>query len=562
MKPLLQRNYPLLAATALLGILLGYSCYRIVQLTGGPFCYPLDDAFIHMAVAKNFGLYGIWGVNHVDFSSASSSPLYTVLLAFFFRIGITSYLTALLINIVVAILLLRSTDGLLRHYGLSAPVRTLLLFLFILLLPMPVIILTGMEHLFHLWFTLLFLQAVVVLVQPEKNGSRQWLYAAFTGALMVSSRFEGLFILGPAVLLLLYHRRVKAAFGILILSLAPLIIFGAVSVWLGGYILPNSVLLKSSSVSTGWQRIQQSLQEILVYRLMYGNNTLMNVLQGDRLFTGVSSISGTSLVRLLVIVPLLVILVRPTETDTRTRQAMNMGILFTAGCLAHLALAAVGWMFRYEAYLVGTGVIISGILLVRQWDYWKQLYRQQRLPQRVVAGLLIIFVASPLVVRTMAGYRIVHRACRNIYEQQYQMGAFLKTYYPEVPVAAHDIGAVSFLSDSKMIDIWGLGHNAVAKSRLNGQYNTAYLQDFLKKEKVKIAVIYNDWYEPALYNQWTEVANWTITDNVVCAMDKVHFYALDPQEAPALLEHLKAYQQQLPSAVAVQYLYNSPLAHE
>src|SRR5690348_5328490 len=45
------------------------------------FIYPVDDTFIHMQLAKNLAHYGNWGINPHEFSAASSSVLYTLILA-------------------------------------------------------------------------------------------------------------------------------------------------------------------------------------------------------------------------------------------------------------------------------------------------------------------------------------------------------------------------------------------------------------------------------------------------------------------------------------------------
>src|SRR6476469_7310825 len=50
-------------------------------LTGGELTYPLDDAFIHMALAKNLAEHGVWGVTPYGFTSPVSSLAWPVLIA-------------------------------------------------------------------------------------------------------------------------------------------------------------------------------------------------------------------------------------------------------------------------------------------------------------------------------------------------------------------------------------------------------------------------------------------------------------------------------------------------
>ena len=56
------------------------------SLCGWEFCYPLDDTYIHMALARQLATSGTWGLEPGVPVFASSSPLWTVILAMVFKI--------------------------------------------------------------------------------------------------------------------------------------------------------------------------------------------------------------------------------------------------------------------------------------------------------------------------------------------------------------------------------------------------------------------------------------------------------------------------------------------
>ena len=82
---------PLLPALAVFLTSLTSALRVALRLTGGRFIYALDDAYIHMAVARTFALHGIWGCTPFHFSSSSSSLLWTFLLGAAYGIGGTAF---------------------------------------------------------------------------------------------------------------------------------------------------------------------------------------------------------------------------------------------------------------------------------------------------------------------------------------------------------------------------------------------------------------------------------------------------------------------------------------
>src|SRR5271167_2084671 len=69
-----------------------------IRHTNGMLIYPLDDTFIHMAVARNLSMHHNWGINPFQFGSASSSLLYTLLLSGLFSIFSVDRLIPFLVN--------------------------------------------------------------------------------------------------------------------------------------------------------------------------------------------------------------------------------------------------------------------------------------------------------------------------------------------------------------------------------------------------------------------------------------------------------------------------------
>ena len=102
----MSREWPLAIAILICFGYLWLTEMGILHRTDGVFMYPLDDPFIHMQIARDLAFHGVWGINPGEFASASSSLLYTLLLASLFKIFSASVLIPFLVNIVAALALL------------------------------------------------------------------------------------------------------------------------------------------------------------------------------------------------------------------------------------------------------------------------------------------------------------------------------------------------------------------------------------------------------------------------------------------------------------------------
>jgi hypothetical protein len=130
--------------------------YRVLHATHGILAYPLDDTFIHMAVAKNLALQHFWGISSHTFASTSSSPFYTLLLTGLFLVFGVHVGIPLVINILAGILVLVVMQRWLKRQGVSSVGQVLILLFVNFLTPIPLLVISGMEHTFQLLFTFLF----------------------------------------------------------------------------------------------------------------------------------------------------------------------------------------------------------------------------------------------------------------------------------------------------------------------------------------------------------------------------------------------------------------------
>ena len=138
----------------------------------------------------------------------------------------------------------------------------------------------------------------------------------------------------------------------------------------------------------------------------------------------------------------------------------------------------------------------------------------------------MLYIVYSLPVRGLNSFRNATRAIYNIYEQQYQMGLFLRQYYKGQTVAANDIGAITYMADLNTIDMWGLGNNQVAQARKNMYWNNAFLQKVVADNHTRISVMYDSWFDKDLTKNWVKVATWEMPYNYICGDIKVTFYGI------------------------------------
>jgi hypothetical protein len=504
------------------------------RMNQGRLIYPIDDTYIHMAIAKNTALHGVWGVTTYEFTSSTSSPLWTFLIALiYFAFGVNDGTPFMLNLLLGACVIIMAYYFLERHLRDSRRwFRFLILMTVIFVTPLAPLTFSGMEHVLHMLLTLCFVYLSIANLAGRPNAPI-WNTALLIviAPFLVMSRYEGAFLVCVVCFFFLLQRRILPAALIGLIALLPIVLYGLWSVAHGWYFLPNSVLLKG-------QVPDSSLKGIF------------NLLVG-----GPQRIQENAHVLLLLIasLALLFLLYRDTENPLDPSRKY-IHLIFVGTLLLHMQFAQAGWFYRYEAYIVLLGIMTVGIAISDRvpkiaWDFNKRALQSYAL-LFFLAGV----IALPFSSRAMLSLVNTPQATNNIYEQQYQMGLFLKQFYQGSTVMVNDIGAVTYLADIRLLDMWGLGSLEPARLKMQQQYTAQHINVWSQQQGVTIAIVYDRWFERDGFGgippQWVQVGQWRIANNVVAGEDTVSLYAAAATMRDDLMKNLRQFATELPGDVA------------
>lgn len=525
-----ESDGPLAAAAGVLLLAFGWLCVAVSVRTGGHLGYALDDPYIHMAMARNLAQHGVWGVTPHGFTSSSSSPLWTGTLGLLYALTGVHEGTPLLLNLLLSLGVLAVAHRLLQSAGVAPGPAAVTLVALAAAAPLPALLFVGMEHPMHLLLTLLFAAAAARAAGEAETPDRRTVQRlALLAALLVLSRYEGLFLVAAAAGLLVLRGRIVSAAWTAAAGLLPVVAYGVLSLSQGWFFLPNSVYLKGKIPDP---TTAGGVAEALGY---YGYSQLVR-----------------APAVLLPLVAGLAVHAARAARGTVWEWRQLLVVQFAAAALLHAQLAKMGTFYRYEAYLVGLGAVALAAAaagLARELETGAG-FRRPALGGAWALAVLLLAVAAERGWRSLVR---VPQAVQNVHEQQYQMGLFLREYYPGSTVAANDIGAINYLADLRCVDLWGLGTIDTARHIRGGKYFLDEITAVTRAHGVRIALVYERPFRSgslsAIPKDWIKCGEWRIRNNVANADDTVSFFAAAAGEAPALAERLRAFAPRLPAGV-------------
>ncbi|PZU90632.1 MAG: hypothetical protein DI529_02585 [Chryseobacterium sp.] len=499
-----------------------YFIYSYYQLSGNQFIYPIDDAYIHLSIAKNFGESGFWSVNTGSFDSGSSSILYTLLLGSLIKILGDSIYYPMLLNIVAGYITVYWIYRFFKDFYTEQELKLgLLLFLPTTLLYYMVIL--GMEQTIHMMLS------VIAVYFIKKNFDTNFEKSDFIKLLLTilflgMIRFESMFFVFCLVLILLQDKKVREAFFIFLMGFLPIVVFGIISINKGGFFFPNSVIIKGS--------YPEGNIFLSIWRI-FEKGILFNV-SFYKLF-------------LFPIICIVIFLF-----DSNKRQGFkssfrnNLILLLVFGTILLQSLFAV-IKFRYENYLM---IMLLLVLVPIAVDYLRRLKSNKKSINNILFVYSFVGFCLIGVYRFAFAHPVLKNSSKNIEEQQVEMGKFLNQFYKGQKVVANDIGAIAYFGNVQLLDIVGLGSTDVAqfyiknKGLTDNDFNRRYhdfLSDYISKNNYKVAVIYPKWFPDNVPKDWIPVASWKIKNNLGTAQNRVVWYSFNKKDAEVLKGNLQQF---------------------
>jgi hypothetical protein len=525
------------------GIFVGGSVAMLLlsrHATGGRIVYVIDDPAIHLSIAGMLLHHSTWGVQPGVYQSASSSPVWDLLLAGSMWITRTRDILPWLLNLLAGFWLIwaiGSRQQVLRP-RLAAPLGVLATgALVTVVLFMPSLTMAGMED-------LLYGAMVVQLVawMHDRAIGRNTLTPTWApyvlASLAVVTRFETIWVVAGIGLGYLidgwiryrqdhgaFVERLRTVFWLGLATAAPVAAYAVLNRAMGQGFLPSSVLAKTIIAGQHHATLESGLS--------------------PQLF--ISHVNADPLVAVLLVAAIAYLV----AASPPSRQSIVPAVTLIVAILAHTVFDQYGYFERYQAYLIAIGV------------YFVLSAAGERMPERTNAVALkpdrtkavaVVILAALIITPTKWNLLfLTPTSADNTYQQRYQAALFVHRYYPARPIATSELGYISLLHQGPITDLLGLGDYEVLERRKNGTDDQAFYASLARRRKFPIVIDYPITLGASVNRTpttWFLVASWDLKERAVTAFESLQFWATSPAAAFELRADLVDNAERLPNHIA------------
>lgn len=500
----------LFQAQLIMGLLFIALLLPVLILNHGTFIFPLDDPYIHLAMAENI-LQGHFGVNLGEYSAPSSSILWPFLIAPLTLLPGTSWII-LLLNLVFACLTLYLVCLLIQEwFGDKLQHKWTFVVLVIICFNLLGLVFIGMEHSLQV---LLSTMVFYGYYKTENEGRLSWvlLTALALGPLV---RYENAVFSAVFGGYLFFRQYRLPIFVAGVLALGGLILYSYSLHRMGLGWLPSSIMEKSNPVAE-----RGTLSSLLI-------NLVRNMV----------SLGGPQLVFLWV--ALLVAGVRRSAVLTK-----RIAYLSVCALSLHLVFGRMGWFSRYEIY-----VALPSMLAV-VFCYQERFLSFFSKPWKHILLCLLLLMYLVVYGKTTL---YIPWGSNNIYDQQYQMHRFVTEIYKQ-PVAVNDLGWVSYQNDEYVLDLWGLASHEALLMRKSAT-DAGWMEQLVNEHHVGLAMIYvkKNWFK-SLPKSWCHLGTLSVDEPIVSLGSKYVYFFMTPNGNLAdITTKLEQFQRILPAGVTFSF---------
>jgi hypothetical protein len=437
-------KYWLIALLALLVVI----AYVGITSTTDEAGFPLDDSWIHLTYARNLAKSGQWDFVPGVISAGSTAPLWTMLLAVGYVIGLPHFLWAFFLG---WLCLTWSGWAAMRLWSLLWPGRSGLDWTIglVIVLSWPFVwsAASGMETML---FIALELEILLLYGLHVRGQGRSILFLGFVVGLLVLTRPEGLGMLallsvGIFVSGAEWSARLKNVALLIAGSLLILIPYFAFNLWSSGNIWPNTFYAKQVEYASIYS---QSLIARII-RLLY--LSLGGPAEGWR------GISGAHLLLLPGVIAAGYLAAR---RDWRRKELyLTIPLLWAAG-LVFVYAWRLPVTYQHGRYLFPSIPIwilygISGWLDLST-KIRDRIGSLKRL-DFVLSRMAVLTSAALLLIFLILGLQVFAQDVAFVNGEMVAVGRWIRDNTPsDSLIAAHDIGAIGYFAERPILDLAGL----------------------------------------------------------------------------------------------------------
>lgn len=504
----------IISALVLISVILSYYYVSYAYSVNHENGFPLDDPWIHLTFARNLAEYGSFSYYKNEIVTAgSTSPIYTLILAAGFFITknemILSYVLGILFFALSAFVFYKLSGDLFdkeNWLGISA------VLLFVLDRWMNFISVTGME-------TTLFILLLIACFYFYRK--RNGVMFGITLGLTFWTRPDAVAFIGAIIadyIIFLYFKKkspkeneletftkqdlIKAgiAFGVLLAA------YFAMNLSLSGSLLPNTYEAKLTYYTPEYRPRSEFLKnEVWGY------------------FTESSYV--------ILIVPFIIGFIKIAGDSFKLKYNRFLLPVIFIIALVFIYWYKLPYAHRFGRYMMP---IIPFYILVFVYGariFSVYVYRFLK-DKNLANGLNYILIGAAVLYSASSYYKtreLYAEQTHHISIRQVAAAKWIKANTPEGSIiATHDVGAIAYYSDRKIVDVAGLINPEFIKKLLDKDFST-FMVEQMKKENVSYIAFLREWYR--VVNQTplftTGDKNFEIMDVFKFEPEKTHILSSD-----------------------------------